>query len=416
MNIKMSEDWKAHYPLVFSAFIGFGFYSIFPNLMGLFVGPLTQEFAWTRSQVMSGLAFSSITAMILSPFVGAFVDRYGPRKIALPGIVLTAIAVGMFGFTNGSTAQWYLFWLAQSFFVLLIKATVWATAISKSFTSGRSLAMAITMSGTAFAQIIVPPMTQFLIEELGWRQAFFVIGIFWGTLAFIPAFLFLEKKSLEIHVHFNEKHLPEYSNGKGLTLQQALRNTALIKIALATLIVMLTGIGILVNSVPILVESGLDSSRAAYFVSVFGVAGIIGKLTTGWLMGRYSGSKVGGYTLGITSFAFLCLMSSNNIPLILLGLFGIGYGAGTKLQICALLTSSYAGLLHYGKIFGVMSSVIAISGGLGPLMASSIFDLTGSYDMFIYMSFGGAVVAGCMIYTLGPEPTEFFHSKNEMSL
>lgn len=412
MAFKFSDDWKAHYPLVFSAFIGFGFYSIFPNLMGLFVSPLTEEFAWTRSQVMSGLAFSSITAMIFSPIVGGFVDRYGPRNIALPGILLTAAALAMFGFTNGSSYQWYAFWLIQSFFVLLIKATVWATAISKTFTTGRSLAMAITMSGTAFAQIIVPPLTQYLIEGFGWRHAFFMIGAFWGALAFLPAYMFLESHQATSSRHnktIHQDNIPrsEDSDIQGLTLKQALSSTALIKIALATFLVMLTGIGILVNSVPILIESGIDASSAAYYVSIYGVAGILGKLTTGWLMGKYPGSKVGGLTLGITGFAFLLLLTSDNPIFIIVGLFGIGYGAGTKLQICALLTSIYGGLKNYGKIFGVMSSMIAISGGLGPLLAAYSFDITGEYTLFIYLSFIGAMISAGLIYTLDAEPKEF---------
>ena len=69
------NEWKKYWPLVACAFLGFGFYSILINALGLFVEPLTAEFGWSRTEIMSGLSISSITAVFLSPFVGGLIDH-----------------------------------------------------------------------------------------------------------------------------------------------------------------------------------------------------------------------------------------------------------------------------------------------------------------------------------------------------
>ncbi len=406
------DEWKQYWPLVACAFVGFGFYSIIPGALGLFVEPLTQEFGWSRTEIMSGLSISAISAIFLSPVIGGLIDHFGSRRIALPGLMLTALAISLFGFSDGSIVLWLSFWVFQSFVVLLIKATVWTTAISGTFYAGRSMAIAVTMSGAAFAQAVVPPLTQWLIADFGWRNAYFFLGLGWGSAALIPALFFLYDAKDRVRISLknpagNERQQTEEAL-PGLSFKEALRSPPLIRICIATFIVMLTGVGILVNQVPILVESGLTRERAAYLTSLYGVAGICGKMATGWLMDRFDAGMVGGITLGVSGFAFLLMLKQvNSTALIVVGLILIGYAAGTKLQICAYLTSLYGGLRNYGKIFGIMSSMIAIGGGFGPALAALVYDMTGTYTAFIWASFIASLFAAYLLYGLGPKPKEF---------
>ncbi|NHO65666.1 MFS transporter [Aestuariicella hydrocarbonica] len=408
------REWKAHWPMVVCCFLGFGFYSIVPNALGLFVEPLTTEFGWSRTEIMTGLSISAVTSIFLSPFVGGLIDHWGSRRIALPGLVLSGVVLASFGLANGSAVQWMMFWVCQSLVFLLIKATVWTTAVSGTFYAGRSLAIAVTMCGTAFAQAIVPPLTQWLIAAFGWRHAYFLLGFGWGGIALIPAIFFLYDARDRLRKSDNDVHTvivkdnPKQPELPGLTLREAIRHPALIRICIATFIVMLTGIGILVNQVPILVESGVTREYAAYLTSIYGVSGIFGKLATGWLMDRFEAGWVGGITLGLSGFAFLLMLKQvDSIPMIIIGLMVIGYAAGTKLQICAYLTSLYGGLRNFGKIFGIMSSAIAVGGGVGPALAALVYDMTGSYSLFIYAACILSLVAAYLLFGLGPAPKEF---------
>ena len=279
---------------------------------------------------------------------------------------------------------------------------MWTTVVSGTFHAARSLALAVTVSGTAVAQAIVPILTQWLIAEFGWRQAYLMLGFGWGAVAFSLSAVFLydrhDRARLGRENLIASHDAPrEGATLTGLSVREALRSRPLVYIGISTFLTMLMGIGIMVHAVPIMVESGISRESAAYYVSLFGVAGIAGKLVTGWLMDHYNPGVVGGLTLGISSFAFLLLLEQFAHPAILAsGLMVIGYASGTKLQICAYLTGCYAGLRNYGKIFGVMSSLIALGGGTGPALAGASFDLTGGYSLFIHaavvLTLGAAVL------------------------
>jgi len=82
----------------------------------------------------------------------------------------------------------------------------------------------------------------------------------------------------------------------------------------------------------------------------------------------------------------------------------IGYTAGTKLQICAYLTGCYAGMRHYGKIFGLMTSLVGIGGGLGTVAAGAIFDMFGNYGPLLIFGIVSSFVCGGLLFRLGTTP------------
>ena len=186
-----SEEWRRSWTLVLAASIGFSFHSIMAIGTGVFMDPLGQEFGWNRAQQSSGVSIASITAMVLSPFFGALIDRWGVRRLALPGLVLTSLAIAGFALTNGSMRQWFALWTVYALVSLAVKSTVWTAAVAGVFSASRGLAIGVTLGGTALAQIIVPPLANWLIADYGWRGAFVWLGIGWGSIALILSQLFL---------------------------------------------------------------------------------------------------------------------------------------------------------------------------------------------------------------------------------
>ena len=398
-------EWKQHWPLVLAATAGFSFHSIATYSIGLFIEPLSQEFGWSRTQITAGLSLAAIATVPLSPAVGALIDRWGSRRLALPGLVLSGIAFSSFGLANGSTAQWLALWSFYALIAMAVKSTVWIAAVSGSFTAARGMALAVTLSGSAIAQILVPPLANWLIENFGWRQAFLLLGAGWGAFALILASLFL----YDAHDRARQKapldSIVAPVELAGLSFGEAFRTMALLRVALATLFMMLLGIGFIVHQVPILTEAGVSRQNAAFLASLGGVAGIAGKLVTGWMMDRWDAGLVGGVTMLVAAVAFFLLLEPfRSAPLIVLSIILIGYATGTKLQICAYLTSRYGGMRNFGKIFGVMASLIALGAGLGPVTAGLIHDQFGSYTPFLMAGILGSLLSGLLIIGLGPYP------------
>jgi MFS family permease len=399
-------EWRKHWPLVFAAMAGFSLHPIPTYAIGIFIEPLTQAFGWSRTQITAGMTITAATMVLLSPFVGAVIDRWGTRRLAISGTILTALSIASFGLANGSAFQWLALWTGFALVSLASKQTVWTAAVSSMFLAGRGLALAVTLSGVAIAQILVPPISYWLIESYGWRVGFILLGLVWGAIVLVPVLLFLfdahdRHRSLAAA---NPQTAPPAAL-TGLSTQEALRSVILWRISAATLITMLLGIGVIVHLVPILTEAGVPRQNAAFMASLAGAAGIGGKLITGWLMDRRDASIIGSVTLAVAGIGFLLLLEPFRTPaLTLLAMAIIGYSTGAKLQIAAYLTSRYGGMRNFGKIFGVVSSLVAVGSGLGPILASAIRDNTGSYTPMLLVGIAGSIVSGLLIFRLGSYP------------
>ena len=400
------EEWRAHWPLVLACAIGFSFHSVASNAVGLFIAPLSSEFGWSRTEITAGLSLAAFLTVPLAPVVGAAIDRWGVRRMALPGLVLTALSLASFGLATGSVAQWLALWFVYAFISLTVKSTVWTAAVSGTFNAGRSLALGFTVTGTAIAQTIVPPLAQWLIADFGWRQAWFLLAFGWGAIALVTSFFFLygahERKRALAANAVAEASAVVLS---GLSVKESLRNPALLRIAVATLVTMFLGIAVIVHQVPILTDAGISRENAAWLASLAGVAGITGKITTGWLMDRFNASWIGGVTLAVAAIGFLLLLEPfGTTALIVMAMVIIGYSTGAKFQITAYLTSRYGGMKNFGKIFGTMSILVTLGAGLGPVVAGAIYDIAGSYTPLLLAGIPGSVISGLLIVGLGPYP------------
>lgn len=402
-----AQEWKANWTLVLASSVGFSFFSIMLSGTGLFMDPLGKEFGWGKTVLSLGVSIATITTAILSPFIGMAVDRLGTRRIVLPGILLTIASISAFALLQGAKWQWFGLWLIFGMFSSTIKSTAWTTAVVGVFQRSRGLALGLTLAGTAVAQTVVPPLGNYLITEFGWRVAFVALALGWGSLTFLLCILFF----FDIHDHAAAKKKDDPADAtpalelSGLTGPQAWRDWALWRVGISNFVVMLLTIGLAIHLFVILTEAGVSRSNAAWLTSLGGIAGIIGKLVTGFLLDRYRPNWIGGITLGAAALTFVMLMEGLRNPVLIVTAMIInGYAAGTKTQITGYLTSCYAGMKNFGAIYGVMAALMALASGMGPTVAGLIFDLTGSYQPFLIAGAIGCTFGGILIMSLPRYP------------
>lgn len=401
MQATSAEELRRGWKLIAACFVGFSFFSFMSASLGVFMLPLGREFGWSRTLLSSGVAIASVTTALLSPFFGLLIDRYGSRRVALPGIAVTAIAISAFATVNGSPAQWLGLWTFYAVISISVKTTVWTTAVARSFQSAQGLALGITLSGTAAAQAISPPLVTWLVESFGWRSAYLWLGGGWGGVTMLLCFLYLYDTQRPGTAPVPTRMVVM----DGLTPAQALKSGALHRIALATFIMITVTIGLLIHQIEILTAAGLAPLSAAWVASIAGIAGIVGKLLTGALLDRYRPTRIGGVTLAATALGFLLLLNaSQSSGLIVLAMIVCGYAAGTALQIGSFLTAQYAGLRNFGTIYGVITSLVALGSGIGPLLAGFAFDFSGSYAPFLLLGAGGSILSGLLVWSLPPAP------------
>jgi MFS family permease len=400
-----AQEWRRYWQLVLAGLAGLSLGTLPTATLGLFMQPLSDEFGWSRTEVSIGLTIFALVSLPLTPFAGMLVDRFGARRIAVPGVLLSGTCFAAFSLMDGDFVQWVLLWIAYTLASLMTRTLVWSSAISAAFTQGRGLAIAVMLCGTAIATAIGPTVARLLIEEWGWRGGYMGLGLGWGGVALVLAVFF-----------FHDVHGPAASEGGrapsaaqlhgGLALREAVRSLTMQRIAFAVFVQTVMGTAIMVHIVPMLTADGLSKAEATTVAALLGVASLAGKLITGWLIDRVSGSLLPMIGFGGPGLAYALLLQASGSPWLLsLAVFMLGYCSGAALQLTTYLTTRYAGLRNFGAIFGMLSSLMAAGAGIGPLLAAGIFDFSGNYTLLLMTGVPVAACAGLAVFRLGPYPT-----------
>jgi len=400
-----AQEWRTHGPMVMAAMIGVSFGTVPTASLGLFMDPLQQEFGWTRTEISLALTIFAVFALPLGPLGGMLVDRFGARRIAIPGLALSGAAFASLSLLTGSYLQWLLTWVLYTCASVGTRTLVWSSAISSAFTTSRGLAIAAILCGSALATSLAPSVTHWLIENHGWRGGYLGLGLGWAGLALLLVVLFFRDRS--------KTRAPAPSTGApapvqrlpGLTVKQAVRKPVLYRIAFAMFLQSLMGAAVMVHLVPMLGADGLSRAEAAGIAVFLGAGSLIGKLATGWLIDRFTGSIIpfASYAGPAVGY-FLLLQASGAAWLLAIAVFINGYCAGASLQLATYLTTRYAGMRSFGTIFGLISSFMALAAGVGPPLAGAIFDRTGSYALLLGSGIPIALLAGLTMTRLGPYP------------
>ena len=400
-----AAEWRAHWLVVMASMAGMSMMTMAIYSMGLFMAPLNREFGWTRTQISSGLTIYAMIAVPLGPFVGALIDRWGGRRLAIPGAILSGLAFACFSLNDGALVRWWALWLVFAFAVLLIKPTIWTAAVSGLFNHGRGLALAAVLCGTAIGSSVAPIVAAVAIAKFGWRTAYVMIGCGWGAavLALVVPFFFDATDRDRSAVASGSIAAPPALTG--LTIGEALRSAALQKIAIALLLSTTLSSALAVHFVPILNSLGYSRQEAAGLAGLVGIAAIAGKLGTGWLYDRMDVGflSAASYAVPVVPCTVLLLLPHPLAAAVVVALF-VGWSSGAYLQAGTYLTSRFAGMRNFGKIYGFMASLLAAGAGLGPLIGGIIFDRTGGYAILLWSGIAVGVLCGVGMSTIGDFP------------
>jgi MFS family permease len=401
-KVAARAEWASGWKLVVASSAGASLTPLSVYMMGVFVAPLEQAFGWSRTLITSGLTIYAVVGVLFAAVGGALCDRLGPRRIAIPGVLLYCAGIAALSTATGSQLYWWAIWLLIAFSAVLVKPTIWSAAIISRFNTARGLALAAALSGVGLTGIFAPLVGSHLIDLFGWRWAFFGIGSLWFAVAMPLIFLFFYGAQDLDRTRRDRKTAVAPSAVSGVSIREAIRSAAFLKLAVSSFLVMLTVTASLVHFVPMVTHEGVDRSTAVRLASVIGLAAFIGRLITGSLLDRLSGTFVGGTVFALPAIALLAMYFSGGSVLIMaLVAIIFGFCSGAELQVASYLASRFFGTKNFGTLFGLIMGLISFAAGMGPLLASFAFDRFGSYDVALLMGVPLSLLSGMLVFWLG---------------
>ena len=411
----ITSEWRRGWPVVLAALLGVSLSTIHIYGTGLFFEPLQKEFGWSRAEISSAMILPSIAGFLLSPFIGGLIDRVGARRIAIPGTIFYCAMVASLSLTGHSIWSWWALWTLLGLSLALLPATVWSKAVASYFTRGRGLALAIALCGTGLGASLVPPITNLLIDRLGWRGAFVGLGAIWAVIVLPVALLFFyEARDRDRQAaRLAGTPLAAALAQAGLTVRQGFRSRQFYQLAFAALAGTTAIVGFVVHLVPMLAATGIARGDAAKLAGLVGIPSIVGRLLVGYLFDRANGSLVGGIAISLPAVTAIILLAfPGSTSALIAAIIVLGFAVGGEYDGIIYLATRHLGLRSFGTLFGCIFAMIVLSVGIGPLLAARIFDVTGSYHWYLAAVIPISSTAGLLLATLGRYP-EFAPSPAE---
>ncbi len=332
---------------------------------------MVRDFGWTRAQVTSGNAVSKLLVGPLFGFIaGWIVDRFGPRRLMLSGILMAGGALIGLGFTT-SLGFFYFFYLFNALGYVCGGPLPNQVLLSRWFDKARGKAMGIAYLGIGIGGAIVPLLANRLIHGMHWQSALVTLGILMIAIAF-PAAYFVREGPPRPHAAPAE---PPARAGF------AFKTPAFYLLALGSMCSIGAVGGTMQNLKLFLsLDQQLPQDTIARVLSLVLVTSIAGRLLMGWLADRYAKKYVMLLIYTIVAAAIPLLFSASSGWALLLFALVFGIGLGGDYMIIPLMAADIFGVRILGRLMGVILTADGVAEALSPMLVATIRDRTGSYS------------------------------------
>src|SRR5580704_9883682 len=153
---------------------------------------MVQQFGWTRAQVTSGNALSKLVVGPIFGFLaGWVVDRFGPRRVMMIGILMAGVALVGLGWAS-SLGMFYFFYLFNALGYVCGGPLPNQVLLTRWFDRSRGKAMGFAYLGIGIGGAAVPWISHALVQHFGWQTALRILGLSIVVVAF-PLAVFVKE-------------------------------------------------------------------------------------------------------------------------------------------------------------------------------------------------------------------------------
>ncbi len=364
------EGWRVAAASALGMLVSFA--SVLVYTFGIFLKPLTETFAWNREAVSAAFGIAAMTAAVCAPLTGMLLDRFGPRRIILPAIVVFGTAFASISLLTPHLWHLYALFVIFGLVAMATSQVAYSRAISTWFHARLGTALAFGMCGSALGAMILPPIAQRLIDAVGWRRAAVTIGIAILAIGLPTVFAFVRERP-------GTRTADGRGPQTGATVGEGLRDYKFWIIVIVLFSISIAQNGSITHLSALLTDRGLHPERAAIAVSALGGAALFGRLATGWLLDRFFAPWVSFALLALAALGTFLLSSASSLAAGVVAAVLIGFSMGGEADVIPFLVARYFGLRSFSVLYALTWTFYAVAGAIGPVLMGKAFDASGSY-------------------------------------
>ena len=369
------------------------FASLLVYTFGMFLKPLAEEFSWSREAVSAAFGIAAMTVAVCSPPLGLLLDRLRRAAHHRAGLAIFGGA-----FASLALLTPHLWHLYAVFVVLGIVGNgtaqmAYTRAVSSWFEKRRGAALALMMSGSAVGAMVLPPIAQALIDAVGWRTAYALLGGMVLVVGLPGVLAFVRERPSTAAARATTQRRRHRTRGPGQPRVLDSDRGPLLQLDCAERS----------DHAPVgaahgsrrVSAAGAAAGGSRRWAVPHSQAGSL----TGWLLDRFFAARVSFALLRPRPSARALLSWANSLPLGVAGAALIGFGMGGEGDVTPYLLSRYFGLRSFSTLYGLTWTAYAIAGAIGPILMGQAFDVSGSYEaLLLRLAIATLAVAGLMLF------------------
>jgi MFS family permease len=388
------------------------------HTFSVFVEPISQDLELSSASIASAYGLATLIAAFLLPYMGKIIDRYGARV----SLIIISIILGISCIFFGAASNFLMLTVGFGFLRFFGQGSLMlgcANLVSQWFDSKRGFAMSLMALGFGMSMAIHPPVSQFLIDQYGWKYAWIILGIS-TWIIMVPSLFILAWNNPENiglkpdGVKKSNLKNDEIEAIEGLNLTEASKENSFYILA-----AMWFGMAMLVTTlhfyqVTILTNQGITTEFAASLFTVSAFAMVVFMPLVGKFFDNFPTKYVLATGLLINSISLISITYSNSEAYSLFYAVSFGINNAFSMTMFGYIWPRYFGRKHLGSIQGTGQMIGVIGASLGPLPVGFAIDYLGSSLITIrYLSVYPIIMAVIIIMFLKSPSSLSINSKLE---
>jgi MFS family permease len=361
----------------------------------VFLTPMQRDLGWSKSELTGAFSLALATSALAAFPVGRWLDRHSPRPLMTLGSLAGALLVLAWSQVH-ELLLFYLVWIGIGFAMACVLYEAAFTVVTKWFRERRRQALtAVTLFG-GWASFVFSPLSNWLIDAEGWRQALITLAIVLGVgtvplhaLFMRPAPAREEREALALVAGDPPAPLAEPAVAAGA----AVGSSAFWYLTAAFVLSSFAISAVAVHLIPYLLEGGRSAGFAAFAAGLMGLMQVPGRVVFAGaarlLPRRCEVPAV--FLLQGAGLAVLAATTAAPGVIAAVSVFGMGNGMATLVRATAL-ADAY-GSAFYGSIAGVAAACATGARALAPVAATGAYVAFGGYKPLFWLLVAGSFAA-----------------------
>ena len=347
-----------------------------------FIPVISKDLQISSTSITTAYMIATLFAAFLLPKVGKLVDKFGPRIVLIYTVILLGIGCLIFG----AASNFLMLAVAFGFLRFFGQGTLMlgsANITTQWFDKKRGFALGLMGLGFALSMGIHPPISDFLITNYGWRNAWVIIGLSTWILM-LPPLIFL---AIDKPEDVNEKPdgikietINEKTKIFGLSLNEALKEKSFYILSFSFFSISTLVTALHFFQVTILNQYfNLPSQEAAALFIPTMITMIIFIPLAGKFLDQYETHNVIGISLLVTTASLISISFASNITFAIIYSIIFGINNAFNLALFGYIWPRYFGRLHVGSIQGTGQMVLVVGASIGAMPFALAMDF--GYDL-----------------------------------